>query len=297
ATIFVVTIHNPHASYATIRRRLQQQTAERVISFLDLAWALPEIFLPYLAFELPQAVLAKAAPIRRTFGLLADAESQRQFVAHLTFRLWLDFDALPASCKGDYLDDSVLGPLAADITYVDCSAFDGDTIRPFLARTAGRFARILAYEPDAENYRKLTDYVGALPEAVRRRIVTRQAGVWDKRQQLVFMATGTTGAAFGDGAGQADAVALDDEIADDDTPLLIKIDVEGAEAAALAGARRTIQRRRPSVVLSIYHRPDDLWELPAALHALDPSSRLFIRTLGEDGMDVVCYLVPRDVAR
>jgi hypothetical protein len=121
--------------------------------------------------------------------------------------------------------------------------------------------------------------------------------VWDKRQQLAFTATGTTGAAFGDGAGQADAVALDDEIADDDTPLLIKIDVEGAEAAALAGARRIIQHRRPSVVLSIYHRPDDLWELPAALHALDLSGRLFIRTLGEDGMDVVCYNVPRDVAR
>jgi len=293
ATVFVVTIHNPAASFVKVRRRLQQQLpGARVISFLALAWAYPDIFLPYLAFELPQRVLAKAAQIRRTFDLLADEESRRQFVAHLKFRLRLDFAALPES-NGDYFPTDIVGALAADTTFVDCGAFDGDTIRLFLAHQKGQFGRIFAFEPDAGNYARLSDYVAGLDEPVRRRITINHAGVGARREQLAFNSTGDTGAALSDtGNVQVDVAPLDEVIPNEPAPLFIKIDVEGAESEALAGAASLIRDRRPMLALSIYHRPDDLWRLPSALHSLNPG-QLFVRTLGEDGMDVVCFAVPQ----
>jgi FkbM family methyltransferase len=295
ASIFVVTVHNPAAGFVRVRRRLQQIPDARIISFLALAWAHPEVFLPYLSFELPQYVLAKAPDIRRTFDLLADDESRRQFVAHLKFRLWLDFDALPSSSKGDYLPADIFGALAADTTFVDCGAFDGDTIRFFLDRQNGRFGKILAFEPDAGNYQRLCSYVAGLDEPVRRRIVTRRAGVGARREQLAFNATGDTGAALSEaGTERVDVLPLHDAIPNEPAPLFIKIDVEGAEREALAGAAPVIRDRQPVLAVSIYHRPDDLWQLPFALHLLDPANRLFIRSLGEDGMDIVCFAVPPD---
>lgn len=294
AVVFVVTVHNPAASFVRVRERLLQIRGARVVSFLALAWTYPDVFLPYLAFELPQYVLAKAPDIRKAFDLLADDESRRQFVAHLKFRLWLDFDALPPSSQGDYLPNDIFGALAADTTFVDCGAFDGDTIRFFLGRQNGRFGRILAFEPDAGNYRRLCAYVAGLDEPVQSRIVTSGAGVGSRRQQLAFNATGDTGAALNDaGTTRVDVVPLHEAIPDGPTPLFIKIDVEGAESEALAGAAPVIHDRHPALAVSIYHRPDDLWQLPLALHLLDPASQLFIRTLGEDGMDIVCFAVPR----
>lgn len=295
STVFVVTVHNPTASFVRVRRRFQQMSDARVISFLGLAWAYPNVFLPYLSFEPPQHVLAKAPEIRRTFDLLADAESRRQFVAHLRFRLWLDFEALPPSENGNYFPADILAELAADTTFVDCGAFDGDTIRLFLAHQKGKFGRIFAFEPDAGNYERLCAYVASLDEPVRRRIITSHAGVGSRRGKLSFNATGGTAAALSDaGTTRVEVVPIDELIPSEPAPLFIKIDVEGAESEALAGAAPMIRDRHPVLAMSVYHRPDDLWQLPFALHSLNPASQLFMRTLGEDGMDIVCFAIPKD---
>ena len=60
----------------------------------------------------------------------------------------------------------------------------------------------------------------------------------------------------------------------------------------LAGAAGLLARERPVLALSIYHRPDDLWELPLHLDALALGYRFFLRTHGDDGMDIVCYAIP-----
>src|SRR6266567_446456 len=80
---FVVTILNPQLNFVSARKRLQQLTSARVLSFLHLAWLYPENFLPYCQFELPSSLLTKAPDIRRAFRLFADEESRRQLIAHL----------------------------------------------------------------------------------------------------------------------------------------------------------------------------------------------------------------------
>ena len=46
------------------------------------------------------------------------------------------------------------------------------------------------------------------------------------------------------------------------------------------------------LAVSVYHHAADLWELPLRMYELCPDGRLWLRTHGEDGTDVVCYSTP-----
>lgn len=50
----------------------------------------------------------------------------------------------------------------------------------------------------------------------------------------------------------------------------IKMDIEGAEMEALSGAAGVIGEFKPRLAISGYHKPQDLWEIPAKLKALNP---------------------------
>jgi hypothetical protein len=53
----------------------------------------------------------------------------------------------------------------------------------------------------------------------------------------------------------------------------IKMDIEGAERLALAGARKILERFAPRMVLCIYHREDDPVVLPQLARELQPRYR------------------------
>ena len=59
----------------------------------------------------------------------------------------------------------------------------------------------------------------------------------------------------------------------------IKYDVEGSEYEALLGSQKTIQRCAPKLLVSLYHRSEDLFVLPRLVKQLNPSYRLYLRKL------------------
>jgi hypothetical protein len=73
---------------------------------------------------------------------------------------------------------------------------------------------------------------------------------------------------------------------------MIKFDIEGAELDALAGGCSIIARDLPVLAVSAYHVQSHLWEVPAALAAISPAYRQFLRPHGTEGWDLVCYAVP-----
>ncbi|HEY2511996.1 MAG TPA: FkbM family methyltransferase, partial [Polyangiaceae bacterium] len=58
--------------------------------------------------------------------------------------------------------------------------------------------------------------------------------------------------------------SIDDVVTERNLPRVdfIKMDIEGAELEALAGARTTIRRWRPKLAISVYHRPTDISAIP-----------------------------------
>ncbi len=63
----------------------------------------------------------------------------------------------------------MVAPIENEV-FVDCGAFDGDTIRSFLAHRKSVFERIYAIEPDSANGIALKTYIDTLPNHVKGKI-------------------------------------------------------------------------------------------------------------------------------
>lgn len=72
----------------------------------------------------------------------------------------------------------------------------------------------------------------------------------------------------------------------------IKLDVEHAELAVIKGAAQTIREQRPRLAISIYHRPDDLATIPAAIEQLGVSYRWYLQCSTMNDIDTVAFGVP-----
>lgn len=77
----------------------------------------------------------------------------------------------------------------------------------------------------------------------------------------------------------AKLVMLDKYVADNNLTNigLIKMDIEGAEMAALKGSEQAIRKHRPTLVISIYHSPEDFFDIKPMLESWDLGYKFKIR--------------------
>ncbi|MBQ8978692.1 MAG: FkbM family methyltransferase, partial [Oscillospiraceae bacterium] len=59
---------------------------------------------------------------------------------------------------------------------------------------------------------------------------------------------------------------------------LIKMDVEGAERDAIEGCRQSLINGS-QLICALYHRTDDIFELPLMIHDIAPDLKLYMRHL------------------
>jgi FkbM family methyltransferase len=251
-------------------------------------WAYPEA-LPHYQFERPSVLLEEAVNIRKAFNLWGDEESRRQYVAHLAWRLHLDFEGLPEPEPETqyFLDD--LMPERPGSVFVDGGAFDGDTLQRMISRGRLAFGHYFAIEPDPANFSRLQAFHAELETSLRPRVTLVQAALSAQSGVARFDAAGATRAALSDEGGvQVQTLALDawPQAA---AASCIKLDLEGAERQALEGSKNLIARRAPDLAVCVYHRPFDLWELPLLLQVWQPNYRFHLRSHDEDGLELVTY--------
>ena len=60
-------------------------------------------------------------------------------------------------------------------------------------------------------------------------------------------------------------------------PSFIKMDVEGGEMDALAGAKETLVRYKPQLAICLYHKPSDMWTIPEFIREILPEYRYWCR--------------------
>jgi hypothetical protein len=82
-----------------------------------------------------------------------------------------------------------------------------------------------------------------------------------------------------------------DEVLAGCRPTYLKMDIEGAELEALAGARAVIGQALPVLAIAVYHVQDHLWRVPLWIRALGPQYQLYLRP-HDPTMDLFCYAVP-----
>lgn len=289
---FVICIFSPGTELVSVRKQLQSLSCQKTAPFLSLFWKYPDECLPHVQLDLPQRVLGKKSGIRRVFDLLGDDASRREYVGQIRWRLWQDFDALlPRITEWQYFPEDLF-TLEANEVFIDCGAFDGDTIREILKRRTD-FKTIVGYEPDPGTFGRLTDYVAGLPEPMRKKFSLRRSGVGAEKGVVRFDAIGTVSSKISDsGTVEIECAALDDLLADDIHPTYIKMDIEGAELAALKGAPRILSKGDAIWAVCVYHEPDDLWQLPLYISEHTENYRFFMRKYVPEVWETVCYAVP-----
>jgi hypothetical protein len=108
---------------------------------------------------------------------------------------------------------------------------------------------------------------------------------------------------FDTGKGEASAASLGggsviqcvsfDEAIPTFMPNLIKMDIEGAEYDALLGARQIIKEHTPGLAVSLYHRPEHLWQLPMLVESMVPGKyKFYTRSHAMNDFDLVLYAIP-----
>jgi hypothetical protein len=98
------------------------------------------------------------------------------------------------------------------------------------------------------------------------------------------------------GSTVVDCLRLDDLLAEE-RPTYIKMDIEGFELEALAGAQRIIGTHHPILAICSYHKQNDLWDVPLAIYDLWPGYQFFLRLHEPDGWQLVTYAVPPERIR
>lgn len=82
-----------------------------------------------------------------------------------------------------------------------------------------------------------------------------------------------------------------DEISDNKPISFIKMDIEGAELEALKGAAQTIQRNKPKLAICVYHKPEDILDIPGYILELNADYRLYLRHYSYTPTETVLYAI------
>lgn len=214
--------------------------------------------------------------LEKAYALLADERSRQIFRDLIAYKLTgkLSF-LLPTQSPREEVFSTLL-PLGDGESFVDLGAYTGDTIAEFLRFTGGKFHSITALEPDPKNYRKLCERAESLGVFPSEQVRLWNLAAWDDRETLYFAKKAGRNSAV---TSQGTPVAADsvDNLVGKDPVTYLKMDVEGSETKALLGAAGVLRRHHPKLLLSAYHRSEDLFALPLQLERICPGYRLYLR--------------------
>jgi len=266
----------------------------KVFSFAELAWSYPQTLTPHGGVELPFKIFEQADDVRKALSLWTDETSRREYLGQIQWQTSLNRNILPPHLPQNdiYFADELI-TIERNEIFVDCGAFDGDTIQEFLKRRKASFERIIAIEPDPVNCKALETRVSALPTETKNKIRIIHSAVGSKRDLVTFNATGTAGSSLGDGNYQVRCVPLD-ELLNEIRPTIIKMDIEGAEPDALLGARHIIEKDAPVLAICLYHAQEHLWQVPLLIQTLNSTYDFFLRRYADECWEIVCYAIPKN---
>lgn len=294
SAVFLVSIWNGEAAdrMSDRVRELKSLGCMVVLPFGFLFWKYHQTFLPHFCLDCPNKALDQKKLIRAAMQLWSDQDSREEYLAQVEFRTSLDFDSISRVVEGRHYFPLDLYSLKQDEVFIDCGAFDGDTIVDFVHETSGCFKNLVAFEPDPITYPSLLTRVQQLSSDIRAKIQLSQEAIGRKPGKIAFEATGTMLSTTGSGTSVVPVNDLDSALAFID-PTFIKLDIEGFELEALMGASGVLSRARPILAVSAYHAQDHLWRIPLLLSSLLPDQyQFFLRPHGAESWDLVCYAVP-----
>lgn len=160
---------------------------------------------------------------------------------------------------------------------IDAGACFGDTALAFAA-ASGKGGKIYSFDPTPAHQETFLANVERNPSlSPRIELVGRAlSDVADQSLRFKVQGAGSRFSTEGDLIVSTETIDRFVEQRGLSRVDFIKMDIEGAERSALVGARRTIERFRPKLAISVYHSIEDILTIPNLLRAMNPRYKLFL---------------------
>lgn len=185
-----------------------------------------------------------------------------------------------------YFDSRIMIPGKSEV-FIDGGAYKGEDTIAFSKWCGKAFEDAYVFEPDKDNHRDTCRnlmYAGI-------NCHTLNFGLWNKAEKIGF-SSGVQAASHVEAAGteQIEMRSVD-EVMQGNKVSFIKLDVEGCEMEAIKGAEDTIKTYCPRLAVCVYHKPEDIFDIPMAILNLNRNYRLYLRHYSYIFTETVLYAV------
>jgi FkbM family methyltransferase len=161
--------------------------------------------------------------------------------------------------------------------YLDCGAFCGDSALVFEKEYLP--SKIYSFEPITENYQYLLETI-KINHLVK--VLPIQKGIGEENCMKKLSSSCMSSCVNDEGTEEVELVSIDDFVNQNNLSVgLIKMDLEGYEFEALNGARKTIEKFRPVLLISIYHHPEELFGTKRYIQEMVPDYNFKIKHLAD----------------
>lgn len=257
-------------------------TLPNVVDFIKMLDGRHELIIPDVPlyggelFDMPY-YLSHRSVLEETSMLFDDRESYELFWDVINFRLSGKIEFLLRTEDWATTLTNMFGSRKYN-TILDGGAFKGDSTHLFAEVLKPE--RIIAVEADPKTFKKLELYT---KNEKLSSVHAVHAALWNTDGELEYVSSGSRGSG-NEGRNQRAKTATVpcrtiDSILNGSAIDMIKLDIEGSEDRALRGATQTISNYQPDMMVSLYHRTNDFFELPMKIRQLLPNHKLYLRRI------------------
>lgn len=152
-----------------------------------------------------------------------------------------------------------------------CPEYNDNTTAFFASKTKNM---VYSFEPMPQSFANLYNAMSTVDN-----VKLYPYAIGDENKKVFFKVNYSSSCIVDDqhhpsGTVEVQMVKLDDVI--DGRVDFIKMDIEGSELSALEGAQNIIKHYKPKLSICIYHRPQDIYEIPEYIKSLVPEYRIWI---------------------
>ena len=245
----------------------------------------------YNVDEMKKMEMDSSNKIKFIKSMLSDEKSKKTFQNMLEYRItnnrMLIEEVFDNSHKQYFPNDGMLKCDQEEV-FIDCGGYDGASTITFAEWAGKTYKKSYILEPDKTMFH--------ICEEMLKINKIENAEVVNKATYSKCMVLSFDSSNFSSGSGmindygknKVEGISVD-ELLKGDKATFIKMDIEGAEMEALSGAEKTISKFRPKLAISIYHKPDDLWEIPYYLMNKYPFYKFYMRHYTPITTETVLY--------
>lgn len=275
----------------SITRQLNEMGFRHVIPF-PILFLFSGVFEPELGYGgMCEELILNKCRFVEALRHFPEKRSRKVLNHVILFRMSFNPECLVEICDSDNNTERYFGhpffKIPENPVFIDGGGYDGDSTRDFIDWCSGKYRKVLLFEPDPILIQRARARLDHQPN-----VEFLSCGLHSRAGTLRFSATqGLDGRISQEGEALVEVKSIDEFIDHDIS--IIKLDIEGAEEDALAGAVNTIRALHPVLLISVYHRPSDLWKLPEIILKIHPDYDFFLRHFSQSNVATVLFAVPR----